>query len=170
MTLKLCTLKRTRLRNYISIHLNIIFCLFQHFNCQFRYFWFFAYVSIFLKKNFFKILIFIFANYDQKISSVSIFDKTIFSFEFLWRHKNGAKSGFLLITHDRHVKNITARLILYLDINTRLLSYHTINSVKQLFNKLFFILNAVEQIAMWTVLRLYLRLLACISNRCSVSL
>ena len=52
-------------------------------------------------------------------------------------HKKGAKTGCSLITHDRHVKNITARLNLYLGILTRLLSYYTINSVEQLFSNFF---------------------------------
>ena len=42
--------------------------------------------------------------------------------------KNGAKTGFSLITHDRHVKNITAQLIHYLGILTHLLRYYTISS------------------------------------------
>ena len=59
--------------------------------------------------------------------------------------KNGEKTGFSPITHDMHVKIITARMIRYLGIITRLLRHHTIYSVQQLFSKLFFILNAVEQ-------------------------
>ena len=59
--------------------------------------------------------------------------------------KNGGKTGFSLITHDTRVKNITARLILYLGILARLLNYCRINSVKQLFSRLFFILDVVEK-------------------------
>lgn len=58
------------------------------------------------------------------------------------RHKNGEKSVFLL-TYDRHVKNATARLVLYLAIITVLLSYHTINSGRAS-SRFFSILNAVE--------------------------
>ena len=40
-------------------------------------------------------------------------------------HTNGEKAGFLLITHNRHANN-TAQL----NNITRLLSYHTVNSVE----------------------------------------
>ena len=60
----------------------------------------------------------------------------------IWRHKNVEKSVFFL-TYDRHVKNATARLVLYLAIITGLLSYHTINSGRAS-SRFYFILNAVE--------------------------
>ena len=46
--------------------------------------------------------------------------------------------------HNNHVKNITARLILYMGIITCLLRYHTSNSVKQLFSKLFSFLMSLS--------------------------
>ena len=52
-----------------------------------------------------------------------------------------AQRGFSLINYERHVKNIKAQLIFYLGIITRVLSYHTTNSVEKLFSKLFFIIE-----------------------------
>lgn len=89
--------------------------------------------QFFEKKNQLRKSIFGFFKHNRNMGFGSYFDQKIFNFEVLWRLKNRKKTGlFVNYTH------ITVRLILYLGITTRLLRYYTLNSVKQLFRKLFF--------------------------------
>ena len=126
---------------YLS-NLEEFICLCQHFVGKISNFQIFAYVSNFLKKkNQLRKSIFGFFKHNRNMGFGSYFDQKIFNFEVLWRLKNRKKTGlFVNYTH------ITVRLILYLGITTRLLRYYTLNSVKQLFRKLFFFIlkNAVE--------------------------